>query len=349
MIRSNVKEECGGDMSSDFIKIMLRGAGQVMFQNNVWTGLLFLCGIFWGGCESGTTIVSWGALVGLAVSTLTGYLLGYSKSDGQEGLWGFNGVLVGCAFPVLMDHTWQMWAALVLCSAATVWVRRGMNRAMFQWNINSLTFPFVMCTWIFLLAAGAMTGMPAAHTPGPTLPESISSDSVLSLSEMAAGWLKGISQVFLIDSWAAGLLILLGLAVSNVWAALWAAAGSAAAVVVAMLFGAPTADIAGGLYGFSPVLTAVALATVFYRPAVRSAVWALTGIVFTVFVQAAMNVALEPAGIATLTAPFCITTWLFLLPLMKLDSVDAPDHSKWSRTRMPRVRKTADKDNHSRS
>jgi urea transporter len=41
--------------------------------------------------------------------------------------------------------------------------------------------------------------------------------------------------------------------------------------------------------------------------------------VVTVFVQAAMNAWMLPYSIATLTAPFCITTWLFLLPNIKLN------------------------------
>jgi urea transporter len=92
--------------------------------------------------------------------------------------------------------------------------------------------------------------------------------------------------------------------------------------------GVPHHAISAGLYGFSAVLTAIALATVFYRPCLRSAIWALFGIVVTVFVQAAMNIWVEPYSIATLTGPFCVTTWLFLLPMFKLDEAQ-PDHSSW--------------------
>ncbi|MEI3553951.1 MAG: urea transporter [Alistipes senegalensis] len=35
----------------------------------------------------------------MIVSTVTGYILGFPARDGEQGLWGFNGVLVGCAFP----------------------------------------------------------------------------------------------------------------------------------------------------------------------------------------------------------------------------------------------------------
>ena len=30
------------------------------------------------------------------------------------------------------------------------------------------------------------------------------------------------------------------------------------------------------------------------------------------------------------TAPFCIVTWLFLLPLLKFDEAEKPDHSNWN-------------------
>ena len=49
----------------------------------------------------------------------------------------------------------------------------------------------------------------------------------------------------------------------------------------------------------------------------------------TVFVQAGMDALMLPYGIATLTGPFCITTWLFLLPLYKMDKDAQPDHSGW--------------------
>ena len=315
------------------VQMLLRGAGQVMFQNSAWCGLLFVAGIFWGACQAHECAVAWGALLGLAVATLTGRLLRLSGDDGRQGLWGFNGILVGCALPTFLGNTVWMWIALVLCAATTTWVRDGLNNVMRPWRVNSFTFPFVLCTWFFLLAARAMHAIPAAHMAEPSLPADFVQFHGASFGELATYWLKGISQVFLIDSWVTGLIFLVALAVSSRWAALWAAIGSAVGMAVAIIFKASAADIAQGLYGFSPVLTAIALATVFHRPGWRSAVWALLGIAVTLFVQAGMNVLLAPVGIATLTAPFCIATWLFLLPLVRIDDDSRPDHTDWSEHR----------------
>ncbi len=314
----------------EFGASLLRGAGQVMFQNNVWTGLLFLAGIFWGAYEQGTGIVAWGALLGLVAATLTGRLLGLPASDGAQGLWGFNGILVGCAFPTFLGSTAGMWLALVFCAALTTWVRTAFNNVMAPWRVNSLTFPFVFCTWCFLLAARAMHGMPPAHMATPELPAAVTALGRLPFGDLVEGWLKGLSQVFLIDSWVTGLFFLLGLLVADRKAALWAAIGSAAALLGAWAFGAERSAIATGLYGFSPVLTAIALATVFHRPTLRSSLWALLGIAATLFIQAGMNSLTAPLGIATLTAPFCVATWLFLLPRLQFDEQPKPDHSDWN-------------------
>lgn len=323
----------------EHLRIVLRGAGQVMFQPSAWTGLLFLAGIFWGAYSSHTPEVAWGALLGLVVATLTGYMIDMPSNDGRQGLWGFNGVLVGCAFPTFLGNTVWVWIALVLCSAMTVWVRTAMNNVMAPWRVNSFTFPFVFCTWIFILAARAMNSMPPEHLPDPTLPEVFSSVTDLHFKNLIIYCLKGISQVFLVESWVTGLFFLVGLAISSPIAALTAFGGSALALLVALIFGTSGIETAHGMYGFSAVLTALAIGVVFYKPNLHSALWATIATIVTVFVQAAMNVLLLPLGIATLTAPFCITTWLFLLPLLAINNEQNLDHSNWNPENKPHLAK----------
>lgn len=314
---------------SEYIRTMLRGSGQVMFQGNAWTGLLFLCGIFWGAYQEGQPAVAWGAVVGVIASTLAGYIVRLPAADGAEGLWGFNGILVGCAFPTFLGNTPLMWIALILCAMFTTWVRTGFNNVMAPWKTNSFTFPFVFMSWIFFLSARMLQGMAPEHLSALELTAQFSTTLDLSFYSLVVYWLKGIAQVFLINSWVTGIFFLAALFVSSRWAALWAAIGSAVAVAVAILYQASGSDIANGLYGFSPVLTAIALGCTFYTPNWKTALWALTGIVATVFIQAGMNALMVPLGIPTFTAPFCLATWLFLLPLYKFDTKEQPDHSHW--------------------
>ena len=116
----------------------------------------------------------------------------------------------------------------------------------------------------------------------------------------------------------------------HIWHRLaWPVLALSLALLTVVALKASGSDISDGLYGYSPVLTAIALATVFYKPNFRSALWAVLGILVTVFIQAGMYMLMAPVGIATLTGPFCITTWLFLLPLVRFDDEEKPDHSNW--------------------
>ena len=82
------------------IRTILRGVGQIMLQNNALTGLIFLAGIFY---NSG--LMGCGALFGNIISTSSAKLLKYPKEDIENGLFGFNGTLVGIAISIL--HLWR--------------------------------------------------------------------------------------------------------------------------------------------------------------------------------------------------------------------------------------------------
>ena len=66
------------------------------------------------------------------------------------------------------------------------------------------------------------------------------------------------------------------------------------------------------------VLTAIGLGTTFYNPNWRVVCYTFLGTVFTVVAQGALNVLLNVYGIPTLTFPFVVAAWIFLLPNIDL-------------------------------
>src|SRR2546430_5000058 len=75
---------------ASFLDTLLRGCGQVMFQNNPVTGLLFLIGIF-----INSPLLGLAGLIGLIVSTVTAILLRVDRTLVRAGLFGYNGILTG--------------------------------------------------------------------------------------------------------------------------------------------------------------------------------------------------------------------------------------------------------------
>ena len=319
------QKACAGSALLRFVDINLRGIGQVMLQNNPLSGALFLVAIAWGSFAADAPQVLVGGLLALLTSTLTAMWLRVDAQALGDGLYGYNAVLVGLALPTFLPPSPTLWAYVVLGGAVSVVAMLATANLIRTWQLSSLTFPFVIVTWAMLLGAFAFAGVGGAVPPyaGEVAPIDPATSNPLDLAAFMSGVYSSISQVFLKASLLSALLFLAGLAVNSVPAAVAAVAAAFLSVTTAHLLGAESDLVSAGLLGFSPVLTAICLGTVFYTPSVRVALYAALGTVFTVVAQGALNVALAPLGIPALTAPFVLTTWLFLLPRQHLGQRDA--------------------------
>jgi urea transporter len=319
---ANWEKRCASSRILRFVDVNLRGAGQVMFQDNPLSGLLFIVAICWGSYAGGVPEVAIGGLVALVASTFVAYWLRVEKADLHAGLFGFNGYLVGLALPTFLAPSPLLWVYVAFGGAVSVVVMLAIANVFRTWGVAALTAPFVLTALLMLLAARALAGFETSALPLSGLVAAIdpAAANPLRFGDFVQGVLQSISQVFLKGNGLSAILLLIGLAINSVAAAVFAVAGAVVAVVTAHLLGAESELITGGLLGFSPVLTAIALGCVFHQPGARVVAYALAGTVFTVLAQAAMNLALTPFGLPALTGPFVIATWLFLLPRLKFET-----------------------------
>ncbi len=299
-----------------FMDANLRGAGQVMFQDNPLTGVLFLAAIFWGSYAAGAWRVAIAGLLSLVVSTLTALWLRVDEAPLRSGIYGYNGILVGLALATFLAPNALLWIYVVLGAVVSVVVTLATANVVKPSSGGALTFPFVLTTWFLLLASYGFAGLTGAALPSGRVVTAFQAypGNPLNVVDLAGGALLSVSQIFLKANGVSALLFLAGLAVNSLAAAAFALGGAILAVLTAHFFGAESELITGGLLGFSPVLTAVAVGTVFYQPSWRVALYTAVAVVFTAIVQVALNVALMPFAIPALTAPFVLVTWMFLLP-----------------------------------
>lgn len=123
------------------VKIIFRGVGQVMFQNNALSGLLMLAGIAVGDWRAALL-----ALAGNIVGNATALLCRYSQQDIRDGLYGFNGTLVGIAAGVFFSFGWSSMLLLVAGSMISTWLAH-----LFQLiRKPGYTAPFIVATWLLL-------------------------------------------------------------------------------------------------------------------------------------------------------------------------------------------------------
>jgi urea transporter len=298
-----------------FIDLNLRGIGQVMFQDNPLSGLFFFAAIGWGSFVAGALEIAIAGLLALLVASLTALWLRVETAALRAGLYGFNAYLLGIALATFLASSPLLWVYVVLGGAVSVVATLAATRVMQTWGISALTAPFILITWLLLLSSNGFSGVPAGALPTSGLIQPIPPEAAdpLRLLDFLQGILISISQVFVKGDGIAALLILIGLAVGSIAAAGYALAAALISVVVAHLLGAESQLITGGLVGFNPILTAIAVGTVFARPGLQSGLYALIATIATVLVQGAMVAAVTPFAIPTLTASFVLVTWLFLL------------------------------------
>lgn len=299
----------------EYIDNALRGCGQVIFMDNPLTGILNFVAMFWGAHTGGTTLaVAIGSVVGTFVATAVAYLLRVDRGALRMGLYGFNGMLVGAGIPTFLGATPVMWVVLVLASAASTVVMLAVANMMSTFKAPAFTFPFVLTTWFVMLAAYKLSALSIVGLPHAALAvPPAAAGGTYEIYEFIRASFVSVSQVFFVDDPISGAIFLLALVVESRWCAGLALFGGAVGVGVAMLMGADVNMINHGLWGYSAVLTAPAIGTVFMKTNPGTLIFAAAATVMTVLVQAAMFTATGTLGIPAFTFPFVLTSWLFVI------------------------------------
>jgi urea transporter len=294
---------------------ILRGIGQVVFQNNPVSGAVILGAIFYNSWIYGTV-----CLTGTIISTLTAVLFKADKGMIKDGLFGFNGALIAIALVAYTSRNFttgtmpngHLWLYIVLCAVFTTITLPAFGAILGPHKVPGLTMPFVLATWFFLGALFQFTTIDVSLKP--TSPSDFTGPRPeYTWMTWFHGITMGIAEIFFQDNAVTGILILIGIAINTRIGALMALMGSTLAVGVAVLYGAHDEAIRDGLFGYNAVLTAMALGGTFFVLNLPSFAYTVIGVLVTARVWASLGIFLEPSGMPVLTAAFVFVTWLMLL------------------------------------
>ena len=269
-----------------FAEIVFRGISQIFLLNNVITGILFLAGAFYN-----SWLIGIGAVIGLLAGTFTALLFKYKRDDINNGLYGYNGALVGLATVYFFGFNMPSVIALFFGAVLSSIIMHFMIKRKFP----PFTAPFIISTWIVMAIVLTLKIMPLKATQ---LPNASNVEIIPALS-------RGIGQVMFQENIFTGIILFIGILVCSRISALYALLGTGIGVVVAFMCSFPLSMITAGLFGFNGVLCGIALSGKKWHHGIL----AIASIVVSVFVMFGMS----RLGIITLTAPFVISAWLVLL------------------------------------
>ncbi|MBL1086951.1 urea transporter [Streptomyces actinomycinicus] len=253
------------------------------------------------------------ALGGAVLGSSTARLLHVARARVETGLEGFNSCLLALCFAVFLDagRPSTVLLATAGCAVVTV-VTAAVVRLLRVWNLPSLTLPYCLLASAVTIAAPAFGRIWPHGGSLAALPGAASGATALPPGELGRAFFRNLSQIFFLDEWYVGLLLLAGLLLASRTAALVACAGSATGILTAWALGAPAARIADGTLGYNAVLVALALCGVFLTAAPATLLYALLGAATATAVTPAVAHLLAPSGGHAFTWPFVLTTLAFL-------------------------------------
>jgi len=276
-----------------FIDNILKGIGQIMLQENRWTGLLFLIGIFIGSWEGGVAV-----LLSTAAGTLTAMKLKYEPSEINAGLYGFSAALVGVALSFVFQTTLLIWIIIILGGAlATV-----IQHFFIQKKIPVFTFPFIIITWGCVFVLHHFTQIPPSEMISATA-EPADYDDFLTCT-------NAFGEVIFQGGVVSGIIFFVAVFISSPAAALYGFAGAVLGAYLSHMNGEPIEKIHMGLFGFNAVLSAI----VFSGFKKKDGLWVLIAVAITVAIDDLLvdhNTLNEVGGV--LTFPFVLGTCITLL------------------------------------
>jgi len=278
----------------NFAEIIFRGISQIFLLNNVITGILFLAGAFYN-----SWLIGIGAVIGVLAGTFTALLFKYKSDDINQGLYGYNGALVGLAtvyfFGFSMPSVIALFFGAVLSSI--------IMHFMIKRKLPPFTAPFIISTWIVMAIILTLHIIPLQSAQ---LPNAGNLEIIPAMS-------RGIGQVMFQENIITGIILFVGILVSSRISALYALLGTTIGVIVACVCSFPLSMITAGLFGFNGVLCGIA----FSNKKWSALILAMTSIVISIFlIYGMMNL-----GIITLTSPFVLSAWLVLLLEKRFKSI----------------------------
>ncbi|WP_432698117.1 urea transporter [Marinobacterium sp. YM272] len=252
-----------------------------MLHSNVLTGLFFLAAI-----ALNSVPMCLGAIGGSLVAYVVASVSGAKREHLDQGLYGYNGALVGLACTLYWPVGTELLIILGLAaSLSTLLMRLLIDRL----GCPVYTAPFILTVWLVTAVVGV--------------------EPVPAVEVSRTGWdnlLLGFGQVLFLDQPLSCLLIMVGIGIASVRALCCAAVAIVLSSGFAFLIGASGDSVFSGLYAYNAVLVAMALPARSEQGALLLFAAILLSVVLTGWLQ--------QSGLPVLTAPFVLACWL-VLPL----------------------------------
>jgi len=299
-----------------------RSYAQVFFSNYSFLGWLLL----------GISFIDWVAgtcgLIAVVVANTIAWLLGYSSEMINQGMYGFNALLVGLGTGLGFQPGWELFSITIFAAVFTLFLTLALEGILYKYNLPYLSLPFMFGMWMVMLASrdfqslglserGIYTANELFTLGGKPLVDLYYSISHIDWPPALRTYLLSLGAIFFQTNLLAGILIAAGLLLFSRIAFTLSVLGFSIAWGFYQLTGASIHELTYTYIGFNYILTAIAIGGIFLVPSFKSYLWTAILLPVVVMLTLSLGKVFLSFGLSVYSLPFNIVviTFVYVLKL----------------------------------
>jgi urea transporter len=280
---------------------ILRAYAQVLLSRSCWTGAAIL------GATLLSPRVALFGLVAVLVSSATARAWKLDRLTVEEGLFGYNALLIGLGIGQLFIGVEMALALVALASSVSVVVTAGLKSWLGRTaQLPVLSLPFlILFTLVFSLAPHLELERRVLVVEGDALAAVV--------PDIVGGFLRDLGAIFFLPSVEAGLLVLVGLLIHSRIATALALGAFVSVASLDLILPAPLDEHILRSISCNGMLAAVAVGGVWFVPSLAATAWAAGAVGLCVLLSLGLWTPLAGLGMSPLFVPFNLAALCVLL------------------------------------
>ncbi|MDR1894541.1 MAG: urea transporter [Spirochaetales bacterium] len=312
-----------------FLDSLLSGYGQIGFNDNPVSGLLFIIGCFAGSLQHGVA-----SLVCAGTATLAAYLMGVPRLSLRLGLYTFNAALAGLGLALFVFPEQGITATLILyeimAGLLCVLLTAAFAGFLSRYQVPALALPYCTALMILIPASLLLTRLNASTAVIPYLAAPAGpAGGVWTAGAFFTAVMNNFAEILWQANVVSGVFVLLGLLAASRIDFLMAIIASVLASGAAILLGLPQESNMLGIYGYNGVLLVLVLFGRGYAMSLRNFFFSLILSLGTVIITAWLQALFAPLGVPVAAFPYVLVAILALVSREALTGLRWVDPMKW--------------------
>ncbi len=248
-----------------------------------------------------------GGLIAVVLANGFAFALHLSTHAIKKGMFGYNGLLIGLAFPYFFEINPPVVLLFVMAVLATTLVTAALRAALgYYFNLPVLTLPFLMIMYLVLAAFPSVQGM-SWNTEWTAFPA-----FEFPLPDMVGTYFKSLGAVFFTPNEVSGVIIFIALLIFSRIATVLSFVGYAIGVgLIRWVFLFPSEHLYLSI-GFNFILTAIAIGGIWFVPHTTSFLLAGSAVVLCAVILVSTANLFYFFGLPILILPFNLTVLILL-------------------------------------